>query len=57
MLEEVSVSSKGEDRVQLLRTWLVSLQEIERQNTASAQNNEQHSKTGTKWFILISISI
>ncbi|KAL4557635.1 hypothetical protein LXL04_035820 [Taraxacum kok-saghyz] len=53
MLEEVSVSSKGEDRVQLLRTWLVSLQEIERQNTASAQNNEQHSKTGTKWFILL----
>ncbi|KAL4576533.1 hypothetical protein LXL04_012628 [Taraxacum kok-saghyz] len=45
MLEEVSVSSKGEDRVQLIRSWLVSLQEIERQNAASAQNNnEQHSK-------------
>lgn len=43
-LEEVSVSSKGEERVQLLRRWLVSLREIERQNAVSTENDEKNSK-------------
>lgn len=43
-LEEDSVSSKGEERVQLLKRWLVSLREIERHNAGSAENDEKNSK-------------
>lgn len=39
-LEEASVSSQGEERVQLLRRWLVSLREIERQNSGSVDEND-----------------
>ncbi|XP_076890140.1 uncharacterized protein LOC143541126 isoform X2 [Bidens hawaiensis] len=41
-LEELSVSSQGEERVQLLKIWLVSLREIERLNAGSAENNEKN---------------
>ncbi|XP_071708167.1 uncharacterized protein [Rutidosis leptorrhynchoides] len=39
-LEEVSVSCQGEERVQLLRRWLFSLRETERQNS---ENDEKYS--------------
>ncbi|KAJ0557618.1 hypothetical protein HanIR_Chr07g0327171 [Helianthus annuus] len=40
-LEEVSASSQGEERVQLLRRWVASLREIERFNSGSAKNDEK----------------
>ncbi|PWA77807.1 hypothetical protein CTI12_AA220940 [Artemisia annua] len=42
MLEEVSVSSQGEERVQLLRRWLASLREIERLDSGSADYDEKY---------------
>ena len=42
MLEEVSVSSQGEERVQLLRRWLASLKEIERVDSGSADYDEKY---------------
>ncbi|KAI3809409.1 hypothetical protein L1987_25381 [Smallanthus sonchifolius] len=42
-LEEISVSSQGEERVQLLRRWVASLREIESLNAGSAENDEKSS--------------
>nr|GEX22326.1 hypothetical protein [Tanacetum cinerariifolium] len=42
MLEEVAVSSQGEERVQLLRRWLASLKEIERLDSGSAEYDEKY---------------
>lgn len=44
ILEQVSVSCQGEERIQLLRQWLFSLREIERQNAGSAENDEKYSE-------------
>ncbi|KAL8210518.1 hypothetical protein R6Q57_004955 [Mikania cordata] len=38
-LEEISISSRGEERVQLLRRWLVSLREIESLTAGLAEND------------------
>ncbi|XP_024995682.1 protein MLP1 homolog [Cynara cardunculus var. scolymus] len=43
-LEEVSVSSNGEERVQLLRRWLEELRKIERLNAGSAENDEKNAE-------------
>ena len=42
MLEEVSVSSQGEERIQLLRRWIASLREIEKLDSSSADYDEKY---------------
>lgn len=49
-LEEVSVSCKGIERVQLLRRWLVSLKEVER-FSATCTKTDTDAKDSDDHFV------
>ncbi|XP_030493039.1 uncharacterized protein LOC115709144 [Cannabis sativa] len=51
-LEEVSVSCRGVERVQLLRRWLVALKEVEKLSSATSDESpsEQHHDSPTNTF-------
>ncbi|CAK8571049.1 unnamed protein product [Lathyrus sativus] len=50
-LEEVSVSCRGIERVQLLRRWLVALKEVERLSATSTATNTANAKDQDDHFV------